>query len=73
MCEYCKYNKMNREEFKKKLYNCEISPKDLLDVANIGTYINDNELVAIYFDDGIGIEQDSIKIVCCPICKENFE
>ena len=72
MCEYCKYNNLDRNEFKKKIWENVIYPEAILDVANIGIYINNNRLVAIHFDNGVGIEQDEKEIKCCPICKEEF-
>lgn len=72
MCKYCKYNELNRDDFKKLLWKEEHDVEYVLDVANIGTYINGNKLIAIYFDDGIGIEQDETSIICCPSCGRTF-
>jgi len=72
MCKYCKYNELSRKKFKKFLWQEKNDVVCVLDVANIGTYINGNSLVAIYFDGGVGIEQDELKIACCPMCERKF-
>lgn len=68
-CEYCKHNEIDRKEFKKLLWEGKKKILCLLDFISVGTYINENELVSIFFDDEDGIEQDSIKIKCYPVCK----
>lgn len=72
VCNYCKHNKIDREKFKKLLWKEEHNVQSILDFASIGTYINGNSLVSLYFDDGIYIEQDETKIICCPICGKLF-
>lgn len=71
-CKYCKHNKLDRKKFIKSLWAGDKGISEIIEVAHIGIYINNNTLVGIYFDDGVGIEQDETIITCCPICQAKF-